>query len=239
MKIVLIGYGKMGRAIEEVALETGHEIVLKIDESNAEQLDAQNLRKADVAIEFTHPMAAFGNVRKCLDAGIPVVCGTTGWLDRLEEVKQYCKEQHGSFLYASNFSIGVNIFFALNKHLASLMKNLNDYDVEIEETHHVHKKDAPSGTAITLAETIIDSGKKNKYELEKNSDPQGLVIKSHRIDEVPGTHVVNYFSENDSITITHTAFNRKGFAAGAVAAADFIKDKKGIFEMDQVLGIKS
>lgn len=237
MKIALIGYGKMGKAIEEIALEHGHEIVLKIDESNLAQFDMHNLQQAGVAIEFTHPGAAYQNVLKCLEAGIPTVCGTTGWIERLDEAKQYCLQKNGSFLYASNFSIGVNLFFELNKQLASLMSNVKDYDVEIEETHHIHKKDAPSGTAITLAEAIIHSEKKSRYVLEEKSDAAALVIKSHRINEVPGTHVVNYFSKNDAVSITHTAFNRKGFAAGAVAAAEYIKDKKGNFTMKDVLGI--
>ncbi len=238
MKIALIGYGKMGKTIEEIAIGNGHEVVLKIDETNTDQFTEGNLQKADVAIEFTHPAAAFNNVMKCLDANIPVVSGTTGWLEHLEEARQHCIAKNGSLLYASNFSIGVNIFFALNARLASLMKGQKDYEVKIEETHHVHKKDAPSGTAITLAEAVIESGKKKKFVSGESNDGEILSVISHRIDEVPGTHLVTYFSENDAIDITHTAFNRKGFAAGAVAAAQYIKDRKGIHTMAAVLGIE-
>ena len=238
MKIVLIGYGKMGKTIEEIAIQNSHEVVLKIDENNTDQFNAENLKKADVAIEFTHPGAAFQNIMKCLDANIPVVSGTTGWLEHLEEARQHCIEKNGSFLYASNFSIGVNILFALNAKLTSLMKGQEDYDVKIEETHHVHKKDAPSGTAITLAEAVIESGRKRNFVLGESKDDSTLSVTSHRIDEVPGTHVVSYYSQNDSIDITHTAFNRKGFAAGAVAAAQYIKDRKGIHTMADVLGIE-
>ncbi len=238
MKIALIGYGKMGKTIEEIAIGSGHEVILKIDETNTDQFTEENLQNADVAIEFTHPAAAFENVMKCLDADIPVVSGTTGWLEDLDKAKQYCITKNGSMLYASNFSIGVNIFFALNARLASLMQGHGEYDVKIEETHHVHKKDAPSGTAITLAEAVIHSGKKKNFVLGEINDKEMLSIISHRIDEVPGTHVVSYFSENDAIDITHTAFNRRGFAAGAVAAAQYIKDRKGIHTMAAVLGIE-
>lgn len=238
MKIALIGYGKMGKTIEEIAVENGHEVVLKIDEHNTDQFNEEKLSKADVAIEFTHPGAAFQNIMKCLDANIPVVSGTTGWLEHLDEAKQHCIKTNGSFLYASNFSIGVNIFFALNAKLASLMKDQKSYNVRIEETHHVHKKDAPSGTAITLAEGVIESGKKKNFVSGESDQDDALAVISHRIDEVPGTHIVSYFSQNDSIDITHTAFNRKGFAAGAVAAAQYIKDRKGIHTMAAVLGIE-
>ncbi|MCW5915586.1 MAG: 4-hydroxy-tetrahydrodipicolinate reductase [Chitinophagaceae bacterium] len=235
MKIALIGYGRMGKAIEEIALKRGHEIVMKITSANAHTLTKENLSHADVAIEFTKPETAFEHVHLCIETGLPVVCGTTGWLSRMEEIKQLCKETNGSFLYASNFSVGVNILFELNNRLAALMKNQDDYEVTIEETHHIHKKDAPSGTAITLAEGIIASGKKKSYTTEADHLPGALRITSIRKDEVPGTHIIRYQSENDLIELSHEAFNRNGFAAGAVLAAEFIHRKKGIFSMKDVL----
>jgi len=243
MKIALLGYGKMGKAIESIALEKKHTIVLRIHDQNLEQLTIDNLQKADVAIEFTGPDSAVSNILLCFDAGIPVVCGTTGWLSQLNKVKQKCEETSGSFLYASNFSIGVNIFFELNKKLAMLMSQQPAYDVSIEETHHTEKKDAPSGTAITLAEQIIGiSGQKSKWVLRQERDASStaqhsheLVISSKRIDPAAGTHSVKYTSEVDDIEIIHTAHNRMGFAAGALLAAEFIHDKKGIFSMKDVL----
>ncbi|MCO5287424.1 MAG: 4-hydroxy-tetrahydrodipicolinate reductase [Chitinophagaceae bacterium] len=235
MKIALIGYGRMGKAIEEIALKRGHVIVMKINSANAHTLTKENLRHADVAIEFTKPETAYEHVRLCIETGLPVVCGTTGWLSRMEEVKQLCKETNGSFLYASNFSVGVNILFELNNRLAALMKDRDDYEVSIEETHHIHKKDAPSGTAITLAEGIIASGKKESYSTNAMVSPESLQITSIREGEVPGTHIVQYRSENDLIALKHEAFNRKGFASGAVLAAEFIHNKKGIFSMKDVL----
>lgn len=237
MKIALIGYGKMGKAIEEIALNQGHSIVLKISSGNKEEMTTERIKSADVAIEFTRPESAFYNIQFCLNNDIPVVSGTTGWLRELPQIESLCKKRNGSFLYASNFSIGVNIFFALNKALADLMKSRQEYNVLIEETHHIHKKDAPSGTAITLAEGIIESGIKESYSGEGHSDGGNLTITSIRKDEIPGTHLIKYFSENDQIEIIHTAHNRKGFAAGAVAAAAYIKDKKGIFSMNDVLGL--
>jgi 4-hydroxy-tetrahydrodipicolinate reductase len=236
MKIALLGYGKMGHAIEEIAVERGHEIVLKINDQNLEDLTKENIRKAEVAIEFTNPDSAFENILFCLKEGVAVVCGTTGWLSNKEKVEQECKELNGSFLYASNFSVGVNIFFELNKKLASLLKPHPAYNVAIEEIHHTQKKDAPSGTAITLAEQIIElSDTKNKWINEENANDNELSIISKRIDQVPGTHSVKYTSAIDDIEIIHTAHNRKGFAEGAVLAAEFIVDKKGIFEMKDVL----
>ncbi len=237
MKIALIGYGKMGKAIEEIALQKGHTICLTIDLYNLEDLTKENLQKADVAIEFTSPENAANNILQCFDAGVPVVCGTTGWLNNLSKVKEICIEQNGSFLYASNFSIGVNIFFELNKKLAELMSK-QDYNITIEETHHTQKKDAPSGTAITIAEQIIkELSHKKQWVNQESNNAEDLSIISHRIDPAAGTHAVKYSSDVDNIEIIHTAHNRKGFASGAVLAAEFIKDKKGIFTMRDVLGI--
>ena len=236
MKIALLGYGKMGHAIEEIALERGHHIVLKINDENLQELTKENINKADVAIEFSNPHSAVANILFCLKEQVAVVCGTTGWLDQLKLVEEKCKEMNGSFLYASNFSVGVNIFFELNKKLAALIKPHSAYDVAIEEIHHTQKKDAPSGTAITLAEQIIEvSGKKNKWVNRDSENENQLSIVSKRIDEVPGTHSVKYSSSVDDIEIIHTAHNRKGFAEGAVLAAEFINGKKGIFSMKDVL----
>ncbi len=236
MKIALIGYGKMGKAIEEIALQKGHTICLIIDQHNTNDLTKDNLQNADVAIEFTTPHTAYNNIVKCFDAGVPVICGSTGWLNKLENAKSICKEKMGGFLYASNFSIGVNIFFELNKKLATLM-NQQQYDVAITEIHHTQKKDAPSGTAITLAEQIISTSSVKKNWVNKESATlEDLSILSLRRDPAPGTHTIKYSSDVDDIEITHTAHNRQGFASGAVLAAEFIKDKKGIFSMIDVLG---
>ena len=236
MKIALLGYGKMGHAIEEIALQRGHEIVLKINDLNLDDLTKENIRKADVAIEFTNPASAVDNILFCFNENVPVVCGTTGWLENLKTVEEKCKELNAGFLYASNFSVGVNVFFELNKKLAALLKPHPAYDVAIEEIHHTQKKDAPSGTAITLAEQIIEaSDKKNKWINSESENENELSIISKRIDEVPGTHSVKYSSAIDDIEIIHTAHNRKGFAEGAVLAAEFIADKKGIYSMKDVL----
>jgi 4-hydroxy-tetrahydrodipicolinate reductase len=238
MKIALIGYGKMGKAIEQIALQHGHEIVLKIDVDNAADLTAANILTADAAIEFTGPHSAFNNVMKCLEFGVPLVCGSTGWLDKLDEVTAYCKKQNGCFLYASNFSVGVNIFFEVNKRLAELMGPHADYNVSMEEIHHAQKKDAPSGTAVTLAKQIMERVPRKKNWLNhKTNNPEELSIISKRIDPAPGTHSVSYSSEIDTIDIIHTAHNRTGFATGAVLAAEFVKGKKGIFSMKEVLGL--
>lgn len=238
IKIALVGYGKMGKAIETLALQRGHEIVLKIDLHNADELTAENLRKADAAIEFTGPHSAFDNVMKCLSAGVPVVCGSTGWLQKMEEVKAYCRQQNGCFLYASNFSVGVNIFFEINKRLAELMKPHPDYQVSLEEIHHTQKKDAPSGTAVTLAEQLMGSiERKTKWVNNATDKPEEVPIISKRIDPAPGTHTVSYRSDIDTIDIIHTAHNRTGFATGAVLAAEFVKGKTGIFSMKEVLGL--
>jgi 4-hydroxy-tetrahydrodipicolinate reductase len=237
MKIALLGYGKMGKAIEAIAIEKKHEIVLHIDDQNPEDLTIANLKKADVAIEFTSPESAVKNIMISFESGIPVVCGTTGWLSQMDNVKNKCKELNGGFIYASNFSIGVNIFFELNRHLATLMSKQSNYDICIEETHHTSKKDAPSGTAISLAESIIEiSPQKTKWVNTNSDDPSELSIISKRIDPAAGTHSVKYFSDVDDIEIIHTAHNRKGFAAGALLAAEFLVDKKGIYTMKDVLG---
>jgi 4-hydroxy-tetrahydrodipicolinate reductase len=238
MKIALIGYGKMGKAIEEIANETGNEIVLKVSSSNKELFTKENIKRADVAIEFTNPNCAVGNIKECLSAGVPVVSGTTGWLLQWDQVKNYCNEKDGTFLYASNFSIGVNLFFELNKYLAALMSKHSEYHVNIEETHHAQKKDAPSGTAITLAEQIMQKIiSKKTWVNQETKRPEQLEIISKRVDDIPGTHRVLYDSLIDNIEIIHTAHNRKGFAAGALQAAAFIRDKKGIFSMQDVLGL--
>ena len=237
MKIALLGYGKMGHAIEEIALQKEHQIVLRINDQNLNDLTKENIQRADVAIEFTNPQSAVDNILFCLNENVPVVSGTTGWLKHLNTVEQKCKEVNGTFLYASNFSVGVNIFFELNKKLASLMKPHPGYNVSLEEIHHTQKKDAPSGTAITLAEQIIESSvQKNKWINSESKNTNELSIISKRIDEVPGTHSVKYFSNVDDIEIIHTAHNRRGFAEGAVLAAEFIAGKKGIFSMKEVLG---
>lgn len=238
MRIALIGYGKMGKAIEAIALEKGHEIVLKIDVDNAADLNQENASKADVAIEFTGPHSAFENVMKCLALGIPVVCGSTGWLEHWEEAKKYCEQQNGTLIYASNYSIGVNLFFELNTRLAVLMKDYPSYNVSMEEIHHTQKKDAPSGTAITLAEQILSNNPAKKQWVNQPTDiADELAIISERIDPAPGTHKIKYSSTVDDIEIIHTAHNRIGFAGGAVLAAEFAVGKKGIFGMKEVLGL--
>jgi 4-hydroxy-tetrahydrodipicolinate reductase len=238
MKLALIGYGKMGKAIEEIALHRGHQVVLKIDQPNLNDLTKVNLQKADVAIEFTGPHSAFENIARCIEWKIPVVSGSTGWTERLEEMKDKCREQDASFIYSSNFSVGVNIFFELNKLLAKLMAPHHEYEVILEETHHTQKKDAPSGTAITLAEQVLEQVKRKKQWVNNLSDnPQDLEIISQREDPAPGTHSVKYSSAIDTIEIIHTAHNRKGFAGGAVLAAEFLKDKKGFYTMKDVLDL--
>ena len=236
MKIALIGYGKMGKAIEELALKRGHEIVLKIDINNLSEFTCDNLLNTDVAIEFTSPDTAYENVKKIIDAGIPVVCGSTGWTNRLDEMKDICMKKNATFIYASNFSVGVNIFFELNKKLAGLIASYPDYKPIITEIHHTQKKDAPSGTAITLAEQILKiNHNKKKWVNEMSENSEDLEIISQRIDPAPGTHSVKYSSAIDDIEIIHTAHNRKGFATGAVLAAEFTKNKKGFFSMKDVL----
>ena len=238
MKIALIGYGKMGKAIEEIAVSKGHEIVLKIDVSNTSDFTKENIQKANVAIEFTGPDTAFENISKCIQWGVPVISGSTGWLGNFEKAKKLCEENKGCLLYASNFSIGVNLFFEINKQVAALMEPYENYNVSMTETHHTEKKDAPSGTAISLAEQILANiGRKNKWVNEASNEASDLIIRSERIDPAPGTHTVSYESSIDSIEITHTAHTRKGFASGAVLAAEFANQKMGIFTMKDVLGL--
>jgi len=238
MKIALIGYGKMGKAIEEIAVSKGHEIVLKIDVSNTSDFTKENIQKANVAIEFTGPDTAFENISKCIEWGVPVISGSTGWLDNFEKAKKLCEEKKGCLIYASNFSIGVNLFFEINKQVAALMEPYNNYDVSMTEIHHTEKKDAPSGTAISLAEQILAQiGRKNKWVNEASREASDLIIRSERIDPAPGTHTVTYTSPIDTIEITHTAHTRKGFAGGALLAAEFANQKMGIFTMKDVLGL--
>ena len=237
MNIALIGYGKMGKAIEEIALQRGHTIPLKIDIDNAAEFTKENLNKCDVAIEFTSPHSAVHNILKCINAGTPIVCGSTGWLDKWNEVTKECETKNGSFLYASNYSVGVNIFFELNKKLAALMSQHKEYDVSMVEIHHTQKKDAPSGTAITLAEQIVENiDRKTKWVNENTSNTDDLKIISERVDPAPGTHKIKYSSPIDDIEIIHTAHNRTGFATGAILAAEFLYNKKGIYSMKDVLG---
>lgn len=240
MNITLLGYGRMGQAIEAIAVERGHTIVCKVGIENLEDRTIENIRKADVVIEFTGPDSAFENLELCFDAGVPVVCGSTGWLSRYEEIKDYCLQRDGGLLYASNFSVGVNILFALNKKLAELMKSQHTYNVELKEIHHTMKLDAPSGTAITLAEQVIKTlDQKKKWVNQPSADKTDLVIISERTDPAPGTHSINYHSDIDDICITHTAHSRKGFATGAVLAAEFLSSKRrGIYTMKDVLGIE-
>lgn len=236
MKIALIGYGKMGHAIEQAALKRGHSIVLRINSANRHELNATSLEAADVVIEFTGPETARTNVLACLAAGKKVVCGSTGWNEELQEVTATAKERQGTFLYASNFSIGVNIFFEVNKLLATLINGHGAYEPQIEETHHLQKKDAPSGTAITLAEQILERLQTKKtWSLNFLNNADILPVLAHRTEDVPGTHKVKYISEIDNIEIIHTAHNRDGFALGAVLAAEFLESRQGVFTMRDVL----
>ncbi len=236
MKIALVGYGKMGKTIEEIARGRGHEIVSIIDIHNPDDFGSDAFRSADVAIEFTVPAIAFDNYMKCFAAGVPVVSGTTGWLDRLGEIKALCANEGKTFFYASNFSVGVNIFFALNKYLAKIMNHFPGYGIRMEETHHIHKLDAPSGTAITLAEGILEEvERKDRWTLESAERPADLPIHAIREGEVPGIHEVIYESDVDSIRIKHDAKSRAGFALGAVLAAEFTAGKKGFLGMEDML----
>lgn len=234
MKIALLGYGKMGKAIEKIALQRGHEIVLKIDENSL----YYDISIADVAIDFSIPEAAFKNITTCLNNNVPVISGTTGWLDKLPEAVELCKEKNGAFISASNFSLGVNIFFELNNYLAKMMRNLKQYTISIEETHHTKKLDTPSGTAITLAEGIIGNSDKESWALDVTNKETEIPIRAKRIDEVPGTHTVAYKSAVDTLEIKHTAHSRDGFALGAVIAAEWLLGKTGVFTMKDVLGLK-
>jgi 4-hydroxy-tetrahydrodipicolinate reductase len=233
MKIALLGYGKMGKIIEKLALEKGHAVVFKSTSESSEG----NFQDAEVAIEFSTPDAAVANISKALKAGIPVVSGTTGWLQHYDEMVNLCEKRNGSFIYASNFSVGVNLFFSINEYAAKLMAPWKEYNVSVEEIHHLEKKDAPSGTAITIAEGIIEHSDKTDWKLN-TSDKNSLKITAKREEDVKGTHIVSYDSEVDTISLTHQAHSREGFAKGAILAAEFLKDKKGIFTMKDVLGLK-
>jgi len=236
MKIALLGYGKMGKAIEQIALERNHEIVLKVTSENAQTFDEKLLASADVAIEFTRPESVMHNINKCFTLNVPIVVGTTGWQHLLKDVKDLCQEKNQTLLYASNFSIGVNIFFELNKKLAELMNPHPQYNITMEEIHHTQKLDSPSGTAISLANDAISILERKSSWIEgTNGTAEQLQIKAVRTDNVPGTHIINYNSEIDSIEIKHTAHNRKGFAMGSVIAAEWLKGKKGMFTMQDVL----
>jgi len=232
MKIALVGYGKMGKTIEALAKEMGHEVVYKSTSNTSEG----NLKEAEVAIEFSTPEVATNNIKNLLNQGIPVVSGTTGWLDDYEEIKEFCKEKNGSFLHASNFSIGVNLFFNITSFAAKLMSQWKEYEVSIEEIHHTEKKDAPSGTAIRLAELIMEHTDKQDRRVDGESEEE-LRIVSKREADVKGTHIIQYKSEIDDIELKHTAHSREGFAKGAILAAEWIKEKKGVFQMKDVLGL--
>ncbi|WKD86232.1 4-hydroxy-tetrahydrodipicolinate reductase [Polaribacter huanghezhanensis] len=232
MKIALLGYGRMGKEIEKIALQRGHEIVLKTSSDSS-----YDIKTADVAIDFSVSNSAFNNISNCIEHQVPVISGTTGWLEKYDKIVALCKDKNGAFIYASNFSIGVNIFFELNKQLAKMMNSLSDYKISLEEIHHTQKLDAPSGTAITLAEGIIENSSKTSWKLDGETSEEIVPITSKRIADVPGTHIVNYASEVDAIEIKHTAHNRKGFALGAVIAAEWILNKKGVFTMKDVLNI--
>ncbi len=237
MKIAIIGYGKMGKTIEHLALEQGHEIVLKIDAGNRNQLTASAIEQADVAIEFTQPDTAFHNIKFCLEHQTPIVSGTTAWLEQMDEVQKICLAQKGAFFYASNYSVGVNIFFAINRKLAQMMNSHAQYNIEMEEIHHTQKLDAPSGTAISLAEGILDEvDRKKQWTNELSSNANDLAIVSKRIDKVPGTHQIAYNSSVDTIEITHIAHSREGFARGALLAAEWLIGKEGCFGMKDLLG---
>jgi 4-hydroxy-tetrahydrodipicolinate reductase len=235
MKIALIGYGKMGKTIERFALQRGHSITVRIDKDNTDDIYSAAFKSSDTAIEFSVPETAFHNVSTALKLNVPVVCGTTGWLDKLDEVRQLCEKQKLAFIYSSNFSLGVNIFFYINRKLAEVMKKYPEYSVSIEEIHHIHKKDAPSGTAVTLAEDILNQINLEKWSLDKEDN--SLHISAVREGEVPGTHSVMYANDIDLITIRHEAKSRDGFALGAVIAAEFAQGKQGFYTMKEVLGL--
>jgi 4-hydroxy-tetrahydrodipicolinate reductase len=234
MKIALFGYGKMGKEIEQVALQRNHSIVLKVNKENCGSLTKEQLQQADVAIEFSTPDTVIGNVYKCFDAQLPIVVGATGWYTRFEEIKSVCVKENQSLFHATNFSLGVNLFFKMNEEIARMMNKFSDYEVSMREIHHTHKLDKPSGTAITTAEKILaNQTKKSNWSIDKKSDTD-LFIDVVREDEVPGTHTVFYKSDIDEISLTHKAYNRKGFALGAVLAAEFLHHKKGVYTMSDL-----
>ena len=235
MKIILLGYGKMGKEIEKIAIDRKHQIILKVDEHNSATITKEELSKGDVAIEFSTPDTVLSNIEKCFAVNLPIVVGTTGWYDKFEEIKSNCIKNNKSLFYASNFSLGVNLFFKVNKYLAEMMNNYPAYEISMEEIHHIYKLDKPSGTAITLANQILEKIKRKKnWSIEKNNN-DSIFINDIREGEVPGTHIVKYTSEIDDIEIMHKAHNRKGFAFGAVLAAEFLYNKKGIFTMEDML----
>jgi 4-hydroxy-tetrahydrodipicolinate reductase len=235
MNIALFGYGKMGREIEKIALERNHNIVLKIGQGNRSSLTGEDLKKADVAIEFSTPDTVINNINFCLDHALPIVVGTTGWHAKMTEIKKLTEEKNGSLFHASNFSLGVNLFFKVNQYLAGLMNKYNDYEVSMEEIHHIHKLDKPSGTAISLANQLIEKiDRKNNWSITKKNSTT-IFIDDKREGEVPGTHIIKYHSAVDDIEIMHKAHNRKGFALGAVIAAEFLKDKKGVYTMNDII----
>jgi 4-hydroxy-tetrahydrodipicolinate reductase len=235
MKIALLGYGKMGKEIEKIALERQHEIVLKVNRENSSTFTLDELKKADVAIEFSTPHSVISNIGKCFEADVPVVVGSTGWYDGFEEIKKRCITDNKGLFYATNFSLGVNLFFKVNKYLAELMNNYPEYEVSMEEIHHIHKLDKPSGTAITLAEQAIERIKrKTKWSITETTK-ETLFIEDKREGEVPGTHIMKYHSAIDDIEIMHKAHSRKGFALGSVVAAEFMIGKKGIYNMDDLI----
>lgn len=236
MKAAIIGYGKMGREIERILIGRGHEIALIIDQDNASDLTAENLARADVAIEFTTPSTAYGNIRKCLECGAAVVSGTTGWTDRLAELQALCREKGGAMFYASNYSLGVNLMFRLNRELARLMNRFAAYEVSIAETHHTEKKDSPSGTAVTLADDIIARlDRKSGWVNEKTGDPSLIGIESFRVGMTPGDHSVTYTSEDDVLEIRHSIKNRRTLALGAVVAAEFLCGRSGVYTMEDLI----
>ncbi|MCB0537490.1 MAG: 4-hydroxy-tetrahydrodipicolinate reductase [Bacteroidetes bacterium] len=238
MKVALLGYGKMGKTIEPILIERGHEVVLKITAENIDKLTSENLKKADIAIEFSRPESAVKNYVLCFENNIPVVSGTTAWQAEKELVFSSLKKHNGTFFYAPNFSIGVNIFFKINEVLAKLMNKQNSYDVEMEEIHHTQKLDSPSGTAIKTAEIILNElENKKSWQENKTDTKENLLIKTFREENVPGTHKVRYFSDVDELTFEHVAFSRKGFALGAVLAAEWVVNKKGYFEMKDMLNL--
>lgn len=234
MKVLLIGYGKMGQEIEQICLQRGHEIAGRINIDTADDLQKYSKEYVDVAIEFSEPSSAYNNIKYCIEHGIPIVSGTTGWLNKKKEVETHCEKNEGTFFYASNYSIGVNLFFKLNKSLAKLMAQQSEYNLSIEEIHHTQKKDAPSGTAISLAEGIIEKSTYSQWTMNEPKRDE-IKISAKRIDPAPGTHIVTYSSEIDDIEIKHTAHSRKGFATGAVLVSEWIKDKKGVYDMNHFL----
>jgi len=235
MNIALIGYGKMGKEIEAIALKRGHNIVLKIDKDNVNTVTESDLKKADVAIEFSTPDTVIDNIKKSFNAGLPIVVGTTGWYEKFDEIKKLCAEKNGGMFHATNFSLGVNLFFKVNTYLAELMNKYPEYDVSMEEIHHIHKLDKPSGTAITLANQVLSKIQRKKNWSINNKADDVLFIKDVREGEVPGTHIIKYHSEVDDIEIMHKAHNRKGFALGAVFAAEFLNGKNGVYSMNDII----